>query len=46
MTELDTTAVVETEDFTDELCDEALDREEGRACPGCAASGACFLTGS
>jgi hypothetical protein len=29
MTELDTTADVETEDFSDELSDETLDREEG-----------------
>jgi hypothetical protein len=26
---------IETEDFTDELSDEALDREPGRLCPGC-----------
>ena len=32
MTELEMTADVEAEDFTDELSDEALDREEGRAC--------------
>jgi hypothetical protein len=30
MTELDMTTDVETADFTDELSDEALDREEGR----------------
>jgi hypothetical protein len=34
MTELEMTADdAETEDFTDELSDEALDREEGKACP-------------
>jgi hypothetical protein len=31
MTELDMTADVDTEDFTDDLSDEALDREEERA---------------
>ncbi len=31
MTELDMTTDVETADFTDELSDEALDREEGKA---------------
>jgi hypothetical protein len=36
MTELDMTADVETEDFTDELSDEALDREEGKLCTWCA----------
>ena len=30
MTELETRAEAETEDFTDELSDEALDRDEGR----------------
>ena len=29
MTELDTTANTETKDFSDELSDEALDRDEG-----------------
>ena len=31
MTELDMTADVETEDFTDELSDEALDRQQGES---------------
>lgn len=31
MTDLDMTTDVETADFTDELSDEALDREEGMA---------------
>ena len=32
MTELKMTTDVEVEDFTDELSDEALDREGGRLC--------------
>ena len=32
MTELDMTADVEAEDFTDEMSDEALDRQEVRFC--------------
>jgi hypothetical protein len=34
MTELDMTPHLETEDFTDELSDEALDRDEARWCSG------------
>ena len=32
MTELEMTTEAEVEDFTDELSDEALDREGGRLC--------------
>jgi hypothetical protein len=32
MTELDMTADVDAEDFTDELSDEVLDRQEARFC--------------
>ncbi len=32
MTELETKDEVEIEEFTDELSDEALDREEAKAC--------------
>ena len=35
MTELDKAIDLETEDFSDELSDEALDRQEGRACLVC-----------
>jgi hypothetical protein len=34
MTELDLTPKVKSDDFTDELSDEALDREGDRACVG------------
>ena len=38
MTELDMTAEFETDDFTDELSDEALDREVERMSYGCCGS--------
>jgi hypothetical protein len=34
MSELEMTNDAETEDFADELSDEALDREESKACTG------------
>jgi hypothetical protein len=41
MSEMEMNDAVETEEFTDELSDEALDREpDGRACCG----GTCFPT--
>jgi hypothetical protein len=45
MTELDMTAEAETENFTDDLSDEALDREEGRLC-ACTIGGCLSMSGN